>query len=71
MNELTVHIDVTSPTGRRIVRDLEKHKRVVRFDNPVQHFVSSGRTLEELYELGLDELSAHYNVDMRKLKSKL
>ena len=32
---VTATIDVSSPTGRRLLRELEKHKRVVKIDNPL------------------------------------
>jgi len=31
---LTAHIDVSTPQGRKIVKELEKHKKYVQIDNP-------------------------------------
>ncbi len=72
---VTVKIDVSSPTGRRLVRDLEKHKKIVEIQND-QPLGVDGLPIEtvpfnEVYERGLDKLSNHYGVDMRKLKAKL
>jgi hypothetical protein len=32
---ITAHIDVRTPTGRRIARDLVKHRDVVKIENPM------------------------------------
>jgi Asp/Glu/hydantoin racemase len=32
---ITAHIDVSTPTGRRIIKELETHKRVVKIENPM------------------------------------
>ncbi len=31
---ITAHIDTSTPTGRRILRELEAHKKVVKIDYP-------------------------------------
>ena len=65
---VTAEIDVTRPVGRRIVKDLERHKRVVSLNYPLSDNVSgAGYTLAESYNRGLDKLSEHYGVDFRKL----
>jgi len=65
---VTAEIDVAKPTGRRIVRDLEKHTRVVSLNYPLPNNISgTGYTLEESYNRGLDKLSKHYGVDFRTL----
>ncbi len=72
---VTVKIDVSSPIGRRLLRDLEKHKKVVEIQSEMPVGVDGlplkTSTVKEVYERGLDKLSEHYGVDMRKLKSKL
>lgn len=32
----TVKIDDKTPTGKRIINDLRKHKKVVEFENPAE-----------------------------------
>ena len=71
MNEVLARIDITSPTGRRIVRELEKHKDIVKLEYPLPEGVANGHSWKDVYERGLDKLSAHYGVDMRKLKAEL
>ena len=68
MNTVTAEIDVTKPSGRRVVRDLEKHSRVVSINYLLPDNISgSGYTLEESYKRGLNKLSEHYGVDFNKL----
>lgn len=62
-------INVETPAGRKIVRELEKHKKVVQIDNPLTDVKTC--SANEAYERGLDKLSEHYGVEIRKLKSKL
>jgi hypothetical protein len=71
MTTIIAHIDISRPSGRKIVREIEK-KRAVTIEYPLpQDTTNSVNDWEEVYEKGLDMLSAHYDVDMRALKSKL
>ena len=66
---VTARINVESPTGRKILRKLEKHRKVVEIDNPLPDVKTY--SVNEAYERGLAQLTTHYGVDIRKLKSKL
>ena len=66
---VTARINVETPAGRKIVRELEKHRKLVEIVNPLPDVKTC--SVNEAYERGLDKLSEHYKVDMRKLKSKL
>ena len=66
---VTARINVESPADRKIVRELEKHHKVVEIDNPLPDVKTY--SINEAYERGLDQLTKHYDVDIRKLKSKL
>ncbi|MFZ4455704.1 MAG: hypothetical protein ACOYOT_05730 [Bacteroidales bacterium] len=68
---VTAIIDTSTPTGRRIVRDLEKHKKIVKLEYP-QPLDANGNPrilipAEEVYEKVWDMMSEHYGVDVRKL----
>jgi len=64
-------IDISRPSGRKIVRELQ-NKRAVKLEYPLpEEIIDKGHDWEEVYERGLDKLSAHYGEDMRQLKSKL
>lgn len=67
-NKVIATIDISRPAGRKLVRELQ-NKRIVTLEYPQPE--GKTYTLEEVYENGLDKLSAHYGVDMRKLKSNL
>lgn len=68
MNTVTVKINITTAKGRKLVQELQTQKEVeIEISMPEGNFY----TLDEVYENGLDKLSAHYGVDMRKLKSEL
>ena len=72
MNEVIARINVTTPSGRRIVRDLEKHKKAVKVEYPLPEGITGETyTLEEVHERSLDTLSEHYGVDMRQLIAKM
>lgn len=65
---VTAKIDISKPTGRRIVKDLE-HKRCVelQFENPEQF--GQWVNFEDIVEEGFDDLSSHYGADMRALST--
>jgi len=69
MNTVTAHIDVSRPLGRKIVRDLHKHTRTVKIENPLpQDFIDGNYyTLEEVLRRGDERLIAHYGEEMRLL----
>ena len=70
-NEVIARIDVSTPAGRKIARELENRK-AVKMEYPLPAGISGNTcTLDEAYEKGLDKMSSHYGIDMRKLKSKL
>jgi len=68
---VTAKINIETPTGLRILRELEKHKKVVQleFEKPLGIDNTSRKLIpaEEVFEEGWDLLSELYGVDMRKL----
>ena len=66
MNEVIAHIDISTPTGRRIVNDLRKHTKTVRMEYP-DSMDKKTYTLEESFNECCDILSKNYRVDVRKL----
>ena len=62
-------IDVTHPTGRKLVRELENKRCVtLHYENPGDSGV--WHDLDDVIERGLETLTAHYGVDMRELMKK-
>lgn len=67
-NEVIAQLDISTPTGRKIVRELEKYKRTVKVEYPLpQDIDENSCDFDEVYEKGLDKLSELYNTDMRLL----
>lgn len=69
MNQVIAHIDISTATGRRLVKDLEKHKKSVKIEYPLPEAISGQRTytLDESYNECCDILSKNYGVDVRNL----
>jgi hypothetical protein len=44
MNEVIAHIDISTPTGRRIVNELQKHRKSVRMEYPESEIGISEKT---------------------------
>ncbi|MDD4970313.1 MAG: hypothetical protein PHT07_12885 [Paludibacter sp.] len=65
------NIDISTPTGRKIVRELEKHKRVVQitYPEPIVEEVVEEETisLDEAEEYLWNKLEESYGVDLRTL----
>ena len=65
------NIDISTPTGREIVRELEKHKRVVHLTYPEpivqEKVIEETISLEEAEEYLWNKLEESYGVDLRTL----
>jgi hypothetical protein len=60
------NIDISTPTGRKIVRELEKHKRVVQLTYPEIETIPEGSiTLEEGIEELWNHLENRFGFDLR------
>jgi CTP-dependent riboflavin kinase len=57
MKKVIATIDVSRPSGQKIVRDLQ-NKKAVTLEYPLPE--GKTVTLEEAYEKGLDRLSEHF-----------
>ncbi len=68
---VTAHIDISTPTGRKIVRELATHKKTVKIENPLPMDDDGSElktfSVEETFNNLYDKLGAHYGVDLRKL----
>jgi hypothetical protein len=69
MSTVIAYIDVSRPLGRKIVRDLSKHTKTVKIENPLpQDFIDGNYyELDELIAYADKRLIAHYGEEMRKL----
>ncbi len=69
MGIIKVKIDITTPTGRRLLKEVEKHPRVAKIEYPLPEEIAGQKTytLNEVFEECYDILSEHYKCDVRKL----
>ncbi|MDR0843970.1 MAG: hypothetical protein LBN71_02025 [Tannerella sp.] len=66
---VTAEIDVATPTGRRIVHDLERHKRTVKLNYPTPESIT-GKTYTHEEEWSMvDKSKAKKNIPDRKLET--
>ena len=67
MNEVIAYINVDTPTGRSIVRNLEKHKKIVRVEYPLPDDLASKgmHTVEEVFDQLEQRLNTHYGTDIK------
>lgn len=68
---IVANINVNTPMGRKIVRELETHTKVVKIENPLP-MDENGTPLktyssEQIEDMVWDQLSEHYGMDIRKL----
>jgi len=66
---VTAEIDITRPTGRKLVRELERKRCVtLHYENPGASGV--WHDFKDVNNRALDKMSEHYGVDMRSLVAK-
>lgn len=66
---VTAHINIETPAGRKIVRELEKHRKLVQIEYPDIAGLENEQTftVDEVFDEVVDKMSRHYNVDGRKI----
>lgn len=69
METVTVQINISTPTGRRLLKEIERHPRVAKIEYP---FVDASDdlktyTLEEVFSVVEDKMNNHYGTS-HKLK---
>jgi hypothetical protein len=66
MNEVIAHIDISTPTDRRIVNELQKHRKSVRMEYLESENIVNVKTytLEESFDECCDILSKNYGLDV-------
>ena len=68
MQTVNVQIDITSPIGRRLLREVENHPKVAKVEYPLPEGINGTTyTHEEVFNECYDILSEHYKCDVRKL----
>ncbi len=69
MNIVNVQIDITSPTGRRLLREVEKHPKVAKVEHQLPDAIAGQKTYshEQVFNECYDILSEYYGIDVKKL----
>lgn len=64
-NEVIAHIDISTPSGRKIVRELEK-KKVVKIEYPLPKGIN-GKTysVDEAFQMVEKKLNDHYGTNYK------
>ena len=65
-NKVIATIDITTPSGRKILRELQG-KRAVKIEYPLPAGIENTPSHKEVFSKLLDDLSEHYGVDMHKI----
>jgi len=67
MNQVIAHIDISTQIGRRLVKELEKHKKAVRVEYPVPEAISGQKfyTVAEVFSEVEKELNEHYGTNLK------
>jgi hypothetical protein len=66
---VTAQINVETSAGRKIVRELAKHRELVKIEYPEITGIETERTysVDEVFDECVDVLSKHYQVDGNKI----
>jgi hypothetical protein len=68
---VTAHIDISTPKGRKIVQELERNKKIVEIENPMpvgeDGLPAETHSLDESFEKLWNKMEEHYGFDLRKL----
>ena len=63
---INAEINISTSAGRKIARELDKHKKQVKIYAPKPE--GKTYTIDEVYEKGIGKLSSHYGEDVKKIK---
>ena len=68
--EVIARINVDSPTGRKLVREIEKHKKVAAIEYPLHEDLQNCTAFShsEVWDKVWEKLSNHYGADVRKFR---
>lgn len=67
MNTVNVQIDITSPTGRRLLREVEKYPEIAKIEYPLPEGMAGQKTYthEEVWSKVEEKLNDHYGSDLK------
>jgi len=65
--EVTARINIDGPTGRKLVREIQKHKKVAELEYPHPSTYSDFTnhvTVDEAFDRLMDKLNVHYGTSV-------
>jgi hypothetical protein len=67
MNTITVKIDIETPTGRRLLREIERHPKVAKVEHEIPAEISGQKTFshEEIWSKMEKKLNNHYGSNLK------
>lgn len=67
MNTVSVQIDITTPTGRRLLREVEKYPKVAKIEHVLPEAIAGQKwhTIEEVFSEVEKELNEHYGTNYK------
>ncbi len=67
MTEVIARIDASTPTGRKIIRELETHKKTVKLEYPEMEGLEGKKfyTQEEVWSIVEEKLNKHYGTNLK------
>ena len=67
--EVTAKIDISTPAGRKIVRELEKHKKLVKVTYPIPESIVENKTYtqQEFEDKVKDKFAETYGVKFEEV----
>ena len=64
MQTINVQIDIDTPTGRRLLKEVERHPKVAKVEYPVPNIAGEKTyTIEEVFSKVEKKLNNHYGTN--------
>jgi len=66
--EVTALINIDGPTGRKLVREIQKHKKVAELEYPhpsTYSDLTNHVTVDEAFDRLMDKLNVHYGTSYK------
>jgi len=65
---VTARINIDTPAGRKLLREIEKHKKVavIEYPHPTDYSdFSNNHSTDEVFDNLMDKLNTHYGTDYK------
>jgi len=67
MNTITVKIDIETPTGRRLLREIERHPKVAKVEHEANENIDgqNWNTIEDVFSKVEKKLNDYYGTNLK------